>query len=288
MKLERAMALALFLASGCAQGAAASTDAGSGPLGAADTGVTFASSSGVVSSIDVNGGSPAATTTTSSPSGTTTSISANGSPSTSTPISQASAGSSTMDETGHTDGTSHSETTTRTAESSRSEVATHTEGSQASSSGGGGDCYKPPVALHAETQAGVYCPFSGSDGADAKTCEAGQHCCEPSSGTSTCESPSTECQGSDTTDWWCEGAPDCASMPGTVCCGTGHLETQAAQPSCGDGGYAAFPYVSDFTGSSCKASCSTYQICSRSSECPSGQSCVAVEPKGNGIGYCTN
>jgi hypothetical protein len=89
------------------------------------------------------------------------------------------------------------------------------------------------------------------------------------------------------TSWKCEGAPDCASTTGTVCCGTGTIEQQVAQPSCGDGGIAPYPYVSGFTGSSCTASCTTYQICSQSSECPpSASTCVPIEPKGNGIGYC--
>jgi hypothetical protein len=73
-----------------------------------------------------------------------------------------------------------------------------------------------------------------------------------------------------------------------VCCGTGTIEEQAPQPACGDGGIPAYPYVSDFKGSSCKTSCSTYQICSKDAECPGGGAgaCVPIEPKGGGIGYC--
>jgi hypothetical protein len=36
------------------------------------------------------------------------------------------------------------------------------------------------------------------------------------------------------------------------------------------------------------ASCATFQICSKDSECPGGAvgSCVPIEPKGNAVGYC--
>jgi hypothetical protein len=157
-----------------------------------------------------------------------------------------------------------------------------------------GSCYKPPTALHPETQAGVYCPFSGADGGDNVTCSAGEHCCEPpesANKVSTCEPAVTTCPVASSTDWQCEGAPDCASESGTVCCGTGTIEQQAPQPDCGDGGYAAFSYVSGFKGSACASTCSgtgVFRICSKDSECPGGAagSCVPIEPKGGGIGYC--
>jgi hypothetical protein len=138
----------------------------------------------------------------------------------------------------------------------------------------------------------VYCPFSATAGGENVTCAAGQVCCETpeSAGTpSTCIDSSATCPVTGSTTWACEGAPDCASMTGTVCCGTGTIDTQPAQPGCGDAGagYPAFPYVHDFKGTSCKASCTTYQVCSQSSECPSDHpTCTPIEPQGNGIGYC--
>lgn len=152
----------------------------------------------------------------------------------------------------------------------------------ATGSGSGSGCFKPPVALHAEVEAGVYCPFSWTtDGGKAKFCTGGQHCCEPASGTATCAS---SCPTADT-DWQCQGPLDCAgSSAGHVCCGTGTIKTQAA---CG--AFPAFPYVSLFKGTACATACaSSYVVCSRDSECPGGGagSCVAVEPKGGGMGYC--
>jgi len=180
---------------------------------------------------------------------------------------------------------STSSSTSGTASGSQS----GTSAPSSSTSSGGGTCYKAPTALHAETTAGVYCPFSGVDGGAALTCPAGDHCCEPpatSNTTSTCVAASKACPIAASTRWDCDGTLDCAATPGTVCCGTGTIEAQAAQPACGDGGIAPFEYISDFAGSSCAASCSGYQICSKDSECPGGATCSPVEPKGAGIGYC--
>ena len=146
---------------------------------------------------------------------------------------------------------------------------------------GSGSCEKPP-ALYAETAAGVYCPFSvaAGTGGGAATCTAGQHCCEPASGTSTCTAAGTACTAGDT-DWECEGPLDCAgSAGGAVCCGTGTVGNQVA---CGI--YPAFSYGSMFTGSTCAASCSTYVICSKQTECATG-TCTAIKAKGNSFGYC--
>jgi hypothetical protein len=148
--------------------------------------------------------------------------------------------------------------------------------------GTGADCEAPTPStdLYPETKAGVYCPFSKVDGGKNLTCTAGQDCCEPPEGmgASTCVAGGSTCPVAMSTDWECEGAEDCA---GSVCCGTGTIETQVA---CG--AYPAYPYISKFTGSSCAATCSTYQICSQTSECTSPKTCVAVEPKGNVIGVC--
>jgi hypothetical protein len=149
--------------------------------------------------------------------------------------------------------------------------------------GTGADCEAPPTMVYAESKAGVYCPFSAVDGGKNQVCTAGEHCCETpeGSGASTCNAAGTACAVAMSTDWQCEGTPDCSGTSGTVCCGTGTIETQAA---CGT--YPAYPYISKFTGSSCAASCTTYQICSQTSECPSGKTCVPVKPKGNTIGVC--
>jgi hypothetical protein len=148
--------------------------------------------------------------------------------------------------------------------------------------GDSGACDKPPPGPYAELEAGVYCPFSAPDGGHNEVCRPGQHCCEPSTGTSTCVAAATAC-GANDTNWECEGPLDCAnSNAGHLCCGTGEIETQAP---CGS--YPAFPYVKTFTGSSCAAACTAFVICSQTSDCKTaGETCVAIRPKGNDIGYC--
>jgi hypothetical protein len=152
-------------------------------------------------------------------------------------------------------------------------------------------CLPPPPRLHPETMAGVYCPFSGIDGGANLTCATGEHCCEPSSGVSTCVPDGTPCP-TDDTDWQCEGSLDCASSSeGHVCCGTGRVNLQAA---CGL--FPEYPYVSDFKGTTCLASCTgmfnggtvSFQVCSQDSECPGAAAgaCAPIDPKGGGTGYC--
>jgi hypothetical protein len=166
-------------------------------------------------------------------------------------------------------------------------------GSGSGDAGGDAACHKPPTALHPETVPGVYCPFSGPDGGANVTCAAGKECCEPpSTGTSTCVLESTGCTAGDT-EWQCDGPVDCAGgvSAANVCCGTGTIDTQIA---CGP--YPAYPYVSDFKGTTCAASCNggtfnggtlSFIVCSQTSDCPAGTpTCTPIEPKGGGIGYC--
>jgi hypothetical protein len=174
-------------------------------------------------------------------------------------------------------------------------------------SGSGAKCYKPPVKLHPEmATVSIYCPFSEvGDGGKDMNCTAGQACCVTPAGTSpsTCVSTAT-CPVTGSTRVACEGTPDCAGMG--VCCGYGAIATQPAQPNCGDAGYPASQYVSGFNygpsgvkgsgGTFCAATCTTktpdggpvptFQICSQTSECVSGATCIAIEPSGVGLGYC--
>ena len=143
----------------------------------------------------------------------------------------------------------------------------------------------------------MYCPFSAAtDGGENAHCARGEHCCETPMAADTpseCEPAGMACPIVDSTDWQCEGTPDCGS--GQVCCGPGMVENQAAQPGCGVGGSTLPPsiYVAGFApGSTCAASCEgvgsgiSWQICSQNSECASGQTCVPVLVKGNSVGAC--
>jgi hypothetical protein len=143
----------------------------------------------------------------------------------------------------------------------------------------------------------MYCPFSGVDGGKDIYCSAGQQCCSPPEGmgASTCLPDTESCPVKNSVDWVCEGTPDCNGNPGTICCGQGTIAIQTPQPGCGpDGGtLGEYPYVSGFYGSACQASCATFgdggkgfQLCSQTSECPAGETCVPIKPKGNSVGYC--
>ncbi len=166
-----------------------------------------------------------------------------------------------------------------------------------SSSSASGECYQVATVTYPEDGGAMYCPFSAvADGGASRYCTHGGHCCETpeSAGTpSTCEDGGLTCPVVASTDWQCEGTPDCAG--GQVCCGAGKVENQPAQPGCAPGGGTVPPsiYVSGFTpGSTCAASCAgvgsgvPWQICSQTSECPSGQTCVPVLIKGNSVGAC--
>ena len=180
--------------------------------------------------------------------------------------------------------------------------------------GSGSGCRKAPPALHAETKAGVYCPFSEIGDGGPLTCAAGQECCVTPEGTSpsTCETfsatdPAASCKVMGSTVIECEGTPDCSGTTGNICCGYGHIATQAA---CTANGVTVpeYPYVSGFAygpsdvkgsgGTFCAATCAattidggalpTFQVCSQDSECGgSGGVCTPVEPSGVGMGYCS-
>jgi hypothetical protein len=256
-------------------------DAGGGTGGnSASTGSAASSLTGITGSTGIALGSTAATGSSTA----TTQASAPSGTSSSSPASNGSQSSSM--------GTSSSQsvsTTTTTSPGTSSTQSSSSVTSQSSGGTGSVTCYAAPTKVYPEDGGGFYCPFSKVDGGSIEYCTGGtEHCCEPSTGTSSCEPIATQC-GTGNTDWQCEGTPDCASMPGTICCGTGHVAQQAAQPGCGpDGGtLPAFPYVSGFTGSSCMtpSACTTFQICSQTTECSTG-TCTPIRPKGNDIGYC--
>lgn len=197
---------------------------------------------------------------------------------------------------------SSSASTGSTASTSGNSTSSSSTGTSAStggsSSSSGPTCYTVATKTYPEDGGSMYCPFSAVDGGKNVFCPHGQHCCETPESTppipSTCEPSTTACPVANSTDWQCEGTPDCSS--GQVCCGAGKVENQAAQPGCGPDGGTVPPsiFVSKFTpGSTCAATCVAvgtgavaWQICSQTSECPAGQTCVPVEPKGNTIGAC--
>jgi len=153
---------------------------------------------------------------------------------------------------------------------------------------GSGSCGTAPT-LHPSVTAGVYCPFSAiGSGGKAGSCTAGQHCCEPAAGTSTCNAAGTACTAGDT-DWGCLGAIDCAATSSTpVCCGTGTVGQQAA---CGS--QPAYSYITGLTGTACAASCGTgqFKVCETDNDCGTGSpagTCVATKGKGAQFGHCTN
>ncbi len=165
-----------------------------------------------------------------------------------------------------------------------------------SSSSASGECYQVATVTYPEDGGAMYCPFSAvADGGASRYCTHGGHCCETpeSAGTpSTCEDGGVTCPVVNSTDWQCEGTPDCDT--GQVCFGTGTVTNRAAQPHCAIDGGTLPPsiQVAGFTGSTCQASCAVidggqpWQICSKTSECGGGQTCVPINAKGNGVGAC--
>ena len=143
-------------------------------------------------------------------------------------------------------------------------------------SGGGADC-GTTATLHPESEAGVYCPFSGVDGGANITCKAGEHCCEPAMGTSSCKPGNGACGMTDT-DWQCEDQPDCTQG---VCCGIG--KPGGPDPGCVN------LFATGFKGSQCMSSCNDaglFQICEADMQCPMGQKCKPAKIKGNQVGIC--
>ena len=143
--------------------------------------------------------------------------------------------------------------------------------------GGQVDCGST-ATLHPESEAGVYCPFSGVDGGSNLTCKGlTEHCCEPPNGTSSCKPIATTCGMTDT-DWQCEDQADCVTG---ICCGLG--KPGGPDPGCVN------LFASGFTGSKCMTSCSDaglFQICEADGQCPNGQKCKPAKIKGNQVGIC--
>ncbi len=144
----------------------------------------------------------------------------------------------------------------------------------------GDDCGTPP-ALHPETEAGVYCPFTASG---AIHCAAGQECCETPSTVvngSTCQSAGAACPVTGSIAWGCDGPVDCAgSAAGSVCCAEGEVALDAV---CG------FNRGSGFTGSHCAQGCAAGEVavCSETTDpCPVGTQCTPFKVAGVVLGTC--
>lgn len=129
---------------------------------------------------------------------------------------------------------------------------------------------------------GLFCPFSGVDGGPNKFCKSlTEQCCETPSTSqvdSTCEPRGTVCPVANSTPWECAHVQDCAG----------------AQQCCAYGGPVSFnegacdPFLSKFNGTRCEAKCAAGElvVCAVDSDCPDGQKCRAVRPKGGTIGVC--
>jgi hypothetical protein len=136
---------------------------------------------------------------------------------------------------------------------------------------------KAPGTLH-PPKAGAgdfYCPFV----APAKTfCkDQTEHCCEPSTGSASCQPIGTACATGDT-DWQCDDPSECPS--GQKCCGIGKLVINA-DPACAN-------YASKFKGTHCAASCDAaaeIEMCTSNAECSTG-TCTPFTTKGSQVGGC--
>jgi hypothetical protein len=131
---------------------------------------------------------------------------------------------------------------------------------------------------HAGSTATIYCPFGMGDAGASLYCDHGtQHCCEPSSGTATCEPSATPCAGT-AVDWQCQDPGDCPS--GQVCCGMGTLVLGTT--GCGN-------YASGFHGTRCATSCAAMteiQMCTSDAECTGGTTCTPFRTHGAQVGGC--
>jgi hypothetical protein len=141
------------------------------------------------------------------------------------------------------------------------------------------DCGSPP-ALHAEIEAGVYCPFTP---AGSTHCGAGEECCESpstSAGTSLCLAVGSVCPITGSLSWACDGPLDCAGGDaGATCCAAG---TVSVDPACG------FRRGSGFSGSHCAQACAAGELslCDTTSDpCATG-TCTAFNVAGNVLGTC--
>jgi hypothetical protein len=144
----------------------------------------------------------------------------------------------------------------------------------------GPDCGTPP-ALHPETEAGVYCPFTA---AGSIHCVAAQECCETPSTVvngSTCQPAGAACPVTGSLSWGCDGPVDCAgNAAGSVCCAGGAVTLDSV---CG------FDRGSGFAGSHCAQACAAGEvaICSATTDpCPSGTQCTPFKVAGVVLGTC--
>lgn len=141
-------------------------------------------------------------------------------------------------------------------------------------------CTAAPT-LHAETVAGVYCPFTT---AGAIHCASAQECCETPSTVvngSTCQVEGAACPVAGSLAWNCNGPVDCVgNAAGPVCCGAGTL---AVDPTCG------FERGTGFTGTHCATSCAAGEqtICAATTDpCPTGSECTPFKVAGIDLGAC--
>jgi len=136
-------------------------------------------------------------------------------------------------------------------------------------------------ALHPETEAGVYCPFTATGDIH---CPAGGQCCEaPESAggtSSTCAALGAACPIPLSLAWECDGPLDCAgSRAGPVCCAAG---TVATDPVCG------YDRGTGLTGSYCATSCTPgdISICSSPTDPCSSGTCTPFKVAGVVLGTC--
>jgi hypothetical protein len=165
-------------------------------------------------------------------------------------------------------------------------------------------CGVKAPTLHSGTMGDLYCPF-GPDGSTlgcGSAKDSGGACCisgevgdayPPSvcaaTGTDTCSFTAT----TGNTTITCEDpATDCPS--GMSCCAYGgHLKPDTNDTT---GAVCSFDKYTDWAGTACASSCTGFdagasagtvlELCSSSSECGSGKTCVAFKAKGIDLGYC--
>jgi hypothetical protein len=144
------------------------------------------------------------------------------------------------------------------------------------------DCKKVPANAPFTTDSGPFCPFGG-DGSTFAPCNTGEHCCLPSTGSSTCSG--TACvfsnDASTNSDFQCNETNDCNA--GEVCCENAGSEVQQ------DPGCTTYDYVSKQHGTSCvSTSCPSgqAQVCGSDSDCPTGKTCFPTNTKAIWLGVC--
>jgi hypothetical protein len=141
-------------------------------------------------------------------------------------------------------------------------------------------------SLHPGSSGGgntLYCPFSNSaDGGTNGYCDPSvEHCCDVSSGSSSCEATGTACGGGVTVDWACaDPATDCGGAT-PICCAPGASIVLGAGTACTNS-------ASSMTSTTCVAAggCTGLQMCTSTAECPSGKTCTPFRQAGNDVGGC--